>query len=165
MDLTNISKDGGPDLKTKILQVVVSGKSKAYLGKEYSANEIESMDEIGLTKLNGIYEAKIGAEMVRGLGIPMITAFTKAAKFILPKIGIGNFSLAIDDESKLHLELETNPAVNSSIGRLLSGVYLNYGDFIGPLTAILITASHVQVVESTVVVEPTIKNEENIIVN
>ena len=46
-------------MKERLIQVVASGKSKFYLGKNFSTDEIESLDEKEITKLYGRYESNL----------------------------------------------------------------------------------------------------------
>ena len=47
-------------MKEKLIQVVAGGKSRRYLGKTFSTNEIEQLDEEALRKLYARYEAALG---------------------------------------------------------------------------------------------------------
>ena len=57
----------GTKMKEKLIQVVAGGKSRRYLGKTFSTNEIEQLDEEALRKLYARYEAALGGLITRQL--------------------------------------------------------------------------------------------------
>ena len=46
--------------KERLIQVIASGKSKFYLGKQCTTDEIETLNDKELAKLYGRYEAVLG---------------------------------------------------------------------------------------------------------
>ena len=57
------------DLKwQKLLECVVTGNSKLYLGKVYTEDQLTKLSEEVVEKLFNNYEAKLSGQMVKSLG-------------------------------------------------------------------------------------------------
>jgi hypothetical protein len=118
--------------KESLLTVVVSGKSRAYLGKQYTMEDIDALSCEDLVKLHAKYENYIGSLMTRDLGKSLVSLYTKAVSHFFP----------VDDDSLCH-DLESNPIVSNSIGKLACTMYYMFGGYLAPVVAVLITSRHV----------------------
>ena len=67
------------DQKQKLISCVLSGKSKSYLGKIYTQEQIRDMDSIQTEKLFSIYESKLSGLMVKSLGKLIINIHSMGA--------------------------------------------------------------------------------------
>ena len=66
---------GTPQSETKrqkLLECVLTGNSKLYLGKVYTEEKIKELNEEDLEKLFNNYEAKLSGQMVKSLGCSII---------------------------------------------------------------------------------------------
>jgi hypothetical protein len=118
--------------KERLLTVVVSGKSRAYLGKQYTTEEIDALSCEEVVKLHAKYENYIGSLMTRDLGKSLVSLYTKAVSHFFP----------VDDDSLCH-DLESNPIVSNTIGKLACTMYYMFGGYLAPVVALLITSRHV----------------------
>ena len=68
--ISNLS-NGAPQSDTKhkkLLECVLTGNSKLYLGKVYTEEKIKELSEEEVEKLFNNYEAKLSGQMVKSLG-------------------------------------------------------------------------------------------------
>ena len=138
----NQSKD---KMKERITLVVVSGKSKEFLGKLYSIEDIEKLDEKEITKLYARYEAALGGHTTKLLKKHMISAYTKVAELVFPVISQGR--LAVSDKDEMCNSLNDSPFIDLALTTLTSKLYHDYGQFLAPLEGALITSNYVQSVQ------------------
>lgn len=132
-------------IKERLTLVVVSGKSKDFLGKLYSIEDIEKLDEKELTKLYARYEASLGGHTTKLLKKHMISAYTNAAELAFPVISQGR--LAVSDKDELCKSLNDGPFIDLALTTLTSKLYHDYGQFLAPLEGFLITSNYVQSVQ------------------
>jgi len=124
------------DLKRKrdrLLTVVVSGRSRMFLGHQYSSEDIEKMKPQDVEALYVKYENVLGAKMTRNLGKTIINLYTKAASHLF----------TIDCTDSLNCELEGNPVIANAVGSLSCWLYFHLGNYLAPLMAGLITTDHI----------------------
>jgi len=125
------------DLKRKrdrLLTVVVSGRSRMFLGHQYSSEDIEKMKPQDIEALYVKYENVLGAKMTRNLGKTIINLYTKAAGHLF----------TIDCADSLNCELESNPVIANAVGSLSCWLYFHLGNYLAPLMAGLITTDHIK---------------------
>ena len=132
-------------MKERITLVVVSGKSKEFLGKLYSIEDIEKLDEKEITKLYARYEAALGGHTTKLLKKHMISAYTKVAELVFPVISQGR--LAVSDKDEMCNSLNDSPFIDLALTTLTSKLYHDYGQFLAPLEGALITSNYVQSVQ------------------
>ena len=95
-----------PDTKCqKLLECVLTGKSKLYLGKVYTEEQLAKLSEEEVEKLFNNYEAKLSGQMVESLGRSIINMYSMGACSVL---GIRN-------QDALSEDLENNPFLNSAL--------------------------------------------------
>ena len=129
-------------MKERLIQVVAGGKSKEYLGKLYSTEDIEKLDDKEIAKLYARYEAVLGGIVNQTLKQHMIYAYTRAVEFLCPTVSQGRF--AVYDTQKLHEHLTNGPFINLALTSLTCKLYHDYGHFLAPLEAALLTSNYVQ---------------------
>ena len=132
-------------IKERLTLVVVSGKSKEFLGKLYSIEDIEKLDEKEMTKLYARYEAALGGHTTKLLKKHMISAYTKVAELVFPVISQGR--LAVSDKDEMCNSLNDSPFIDLALTSLTSKMYHDYGQFLAPLEGALITSNYVQSVQ------------------
>ena len=60
----------------KLLECVLTGNSKLYLGKVYTEGKIKELNEEEVEKLFNNYEAKLSGQMVKSLGKSIINMYS-----------------------------------------------------------------------------------------
>ena len=69
---------GTPQLETKcqkLLECILIGNSKLYLGKVYTEEKIKELNEEDVEKLFNNYKAKLSGQMVKLLGCSIINMY------------------------------------------------------------------------------------------
>ena len=90
-----------------LLECVLIGNSKLYLGKVYTEEQLKKLSEEEVDKLFNNYEAKLSGQMVKSLGRSIINMYLMGACAVL---GITNQDVLSED-------LESNPFLNSALLR------------------------------------------------
>ena len=91
--------------RQKLLECVLTGNSKLYLGKVYTEEQLARLNEEEVEKLFNNYEAKLSGQMVKSLGKSIINMYSMGACSVL---GIAN-------QEALNEDLENNPFLNSAL--------------------------------------------------
>ena len=90
----------------KLLECVLTGNSKLYLGKGYTEEQLAKLrKEEEVEKLFNNYEAKLSGQMVKSLGKSIINMYSMGA---CSAPGIRN-------QEALREDLENNPFLNSAL--------------------------------------------------
>ena len=96
---------GAPQSDTnrqKLLECILTGNSKLYLGKVYTEEKIKELKE-EVEKLFNNYEAKLSGQMVKSLGHSIINMYSMGACS----------TLGITNQDALREDLENDPFLNS----------------------------------------------------
>ena len=73
----NLGYDAQSDTKCqKLLECILTGNSKLYLGKVYTGDQLAKLSEEEVEKLFNNYEAKLLGQMVRSLGCLIINMYS-----------------------------------------------------------------------------------------
>ena len=118
--------------RQKLIECVLTGNSKLYLGKVYTEEKINELSDEEVDKLFSNYEAKLSGQMVKSLGKSFINMYSMGACTYL---GISN-------QDALSEDLEKDPFLNSALQRLTCELYYRFGSFLAPLSVRLITSRH-----------------------
>ena len=101
---------GAPESDTKrqkLLECILTGNSKLYLGKVYTEEQLAKFSEEEVEKLFNNYEAKLSGQMVHSLGRSIINMYSMGACS----------ALGISNQDALSEDLENDPFLNSSLQR------------------------------------------------
>ena len=128
--------------KERLIQVVASGRSKEYLGRFYSTDEIEKLDDKEVAKLYAKYEAFLGGQITSQLKQHFIYAYARAVEFLCPTVSKGR--LAVYNTSQMEQSLNNGPFIDLALTSLTCKLYHEYGHFLAPFEAALLTSSFVQ---------------------
>ena len=132
--ISNLSY-GAPQSDTKhqkLLECVLTGNSKLYLGKVYTEEKIKELNEEEVEKLFNNYEAKLSGQMVKFLGKSIINIYSMGACS----------ALGITNQDALSEDLENDPFLNSALQRFTCELYYRFGSFLAPLSIGIITSRH-----------------------
>ena len=95
-----------PDSKRqKLLECVLTGNSKLYLGKVYTEERVNELGNEEVDKIFSIYEAKLLGQMVKLLGKSIINMYSMGA----------SAALGISNQDALSKDLESDPILNSAL--------------------------------------------------
>ena len=129
------SPPGGasPDTKRqKLLECVLTGNSKLYLGKAYTEDQLVKLNEEEVEMLFNNYEAKLSGQIVKSLGRSIINMYSMGAC-----AGLG-----ITNQDALSEDLENDPFLNSALQRATCELYYRFGSFLAPLSTGIIMSRH-----------------------
>ena len=118
--------------RQKLLECVLTGNSKLYLGKAYTEEQIKTLSDEEVDKLLGNYKAKLSGQMVKSLGRSIINTYSMGACA----------ALGISNQDALSEDLENDLFLNSALQRFTCEFYYRFGSFLAPLSVWLITSRH-----------------------
>ena len=116
----------------KLLECILTGNSKLYLGKVYTEEQLAKLSEEEVEKLFNNYEANLSGQMVKSLGKSIINMYSMGACAAL--------GITIQDASSEGLD--NDPFLNSALQRFTCELYYRFGSFLAPLSAGIITSRH-----------------------
>ena len=117
--------------RQKLLECVLTGNSKLYLGKVYTEEHLAKLSK-EVEKLFNNYEAKLLGQMVKSLGKSIINMYSMGA---CSELGMTN-------QEALSKDLENNPFLNSALQRFIYELYYRFSSFLAPLSVEIITSRH-----------------------
>ena len=118
--------------RQKLLECILTGNSKLYLGKVYTEEQLAKLNEEEVEKLFNNYEAKLSDQMVKLLSKSIINMYSMGA---CSALGIAN-------QEALSEDLENDPFLNSALQRFTCELYYRFGSFLAPLSVVIITSRH-----------------------
>ena len=118
--------------RQKLLECVLKGNSKLYLGKVYTEEQLAKLNEEEVVKLFNNYETKLSGQMVKMLGRSIINMYSMGACE----------ALGITNQDALSKDLENDPFLNSDLQRFTCKLYYRFGSFLAPLSLGIITSRH-----------------------
>ena len=125
----------GPQSDTKcqkLLECVLTGNSKLYLGKVCTEEQLAKLNEEEVEKLFNNYEAKLLGQIVKSLGRSVINMYSMGACA----------ALGISNQDALSEDLENDPFLNSALQRFTCKLYHRFGSFLAPLSVGIIISRH-----------------------
>ena len=126
---------GAPQSDTKhqkLLECVLTGNSKLYLGKVYIEEQFAKLSEEEVEKLLNNYEAKLSGQMVKLPDKSIINMYSMGACSVL----------GITNQAALSEDLENDPFLNSALQRFICKLYYRFSSFLAPLSVGIITSRH-----------------------
>ena len=131
--ISNSGYDAQSNIKhQKLLECVLTGNSKLYLGKVYTEEQLAKLNEEEVEKLFNNYEAKLSGQMVKSLGHSIINMYSMGACA----------ALGISNQDALSEDLENDPFLNSALQRATCELYHRFSSFLAPLSTGIITSRH-----------------------
>ena len=117
--------------RQKLLECVLTGNSKLYLGKVYTEEQLAKLSE-EVEKFFNNYKAKLSGQMVKSLGKPVINMYSMRACSVL----------GITNQETLSEDLENDPFLHSALQRFTCKLYYRFGSFLAPLSVGIIMSRH-----------------------
>ena len=121
------------DKKDKLSALISSGKSKDYLGKQFTLADVEAFSQEDVERHFNRYQAKLGGVMTKTIGNSLINLYI---------LGLSRF-FDVDDEARLFDELSDDPFIDQALAVVCCDLYYKYGVYLAPLTAALTSAKHI----------------------
>ena len=118
--------------RQKLLECILTGNSKLYLGKVYTEDQLAKLSEEEVERLFNNYEAKLLGQMVKSFGKSIINMYSMGACA----------ALGITNQDALNEDLENNPFLNSALLRFTCELYYRFGSFLAPLSVGIIARKH-----------------------
>ena len=109
--------------RQKLLECVLTGNSKLYLGKVYTKDQLKKLNDEEVEKLFNNYKAKLSGQMVKSLGHSIINMYSMGACA----------ALGISNQDALSEDLENDPFLNSALQRFTCELYYRFGSFLASL--------------------------------
>ena len=116
--------------RLKLIECVVTGNSKQYLGKAYTEEQVKKLSAEEGDKLFNICEANLSGQMVNCHGKSIIKMYSMRACT----------ALGLTNQDALSEDLESDPFLNSALQRFTCELYHRLGSFLAPLSIGLITS-------------------------
>ena len=126
---------GAPQSDTKrqkLLECVLTGNSKLYLGKVYTEEQLTKLSKEEMKKLFNNYEAKLSGQMVKSLDKSIINMYSMGACS----------ALGMTNQDALSEDLENDPFLNSALQRFTCELCYRFGSFLAPLSVGIIVSRH-----------------------
>ena len=120
--------------RERLSALVGGGQAKQYLGKAFTVDQIDTLDDAEIVKLYVRYEARLGTAMTKTLGSAALQLYA----------GVASMFFQIENQPALVADLEAAPFVGHALSSATCELYLRYGMFLAPLTAALTTMKHCQ---------------------
>ena len=137
-------------MRERLITVAVGGKSREYLGKSVTSDEIGSLDQKELRKLYARYENHMGGVVTNTMKKHFVTAYTNLVRLFLPK------NLVIADREALEASLNEGPFIELGLSKWTCGLYHRFGHLLAPVEAVLLTSNHLRKVPSE---EPEVEDD------
>ena len=93
--------------RQKLLECVLTGNSKLYLGKVYTEEQLKKLSKEEVEKLFNNHGAKLSGQMIKSLGCSIINMYLMGACA----------ALGISDQDALSEDLENDPFLNFALQR------------------------------------------------
>ena len=135
---TTLVSNETENLRERLIGVAVAGKSKEYLGKSITSDEIGSLDQKELRKLYARYEAHMGGVVTNTMKKHFVTAYTNLVGLFLPK------NLALFDREGLEESLNGGPFIELGLSKWTCSLYHRFGHLLAPVEAVLLTSNHLK---------------------
>ena len=118
--------------RQKLLECILTGNSKLYLGKVYTEDQLQKLCEEEVEKLFDNHEAQPSGQMVKSLGKSIINMYSMGACA----------ALGISNQNAMSEDLENDPFLNSTLQRFTCELYYRFGSFLAPLSVGIVTNRH-----------------------
>ena len=108
-----------------LIKVILNGNSKNFLGKVYTTNDIEEMEDEKVGKLFDRYSISYTSMMTSGLKSNFLRGFTCALNYVIPF-----------EREKMYDTLNDDPLLDLWLSDVTSSIYQSIGNFVIPLSTV-----------------------------
>ena len=122
--------------RERLAIIAAGGRARQYLGKAWSVEEIDKMDDDEVRKIYTRYEARLGVCMTKTLGKAALQLYTTVATMFLP--------IPPENRQPLIEDLESDLVVDRVLNSTACELYYRYGNLLAPITVALTTAKYCQ---------------------
>ena len=120
--------------RERLAIIAAGGRARQYLGKAWSVEEIDKMDDDEVRKIYTRYEARLGVCMTKTLGKAALQLYTTVATMFLP--------IPPENRQPLIEDLESDLVVDRVLNSTDCELYYRYGNLLAPITVALTTAKY-----------------------
>jgi len=124
-----------PKFRERLAALAAGGKARKFLGREYTAPQIDEMAPDEVERLYGRYQARLGAQIAESLGESLIGLYCHVASRFLP----------IDNTESLAQDLKSDAFLGAALGGVCCELYHRFGSYLAPLSAAVTTAKHLRI--------------------
>ena len=118
--------------RQRLLEFVLTRNCKLYLGKFYTEEQLDKLNEEELEKRFNNYEANLSGQMVKSLGESIINMYSMGACS----------ALGITNQEALSEDLENYLFLNTALQRFTCALYYRFDSFLAPLSSGIIISRH-----------------------
>ena len=119
--------------KERLYQLIGTGNSKRYLGKNLTVEEVQTFTPEEIEDYYARYQSALGAKMAKSIGKSLISVYTKTL----------NHFFKVKEVDYLSEDLTNDPIVSNTIGSISCELYYRFGNLLGPVAVALISANHI----------------------
>ena len=101
LKINELKENDVREKRDRLITCVLSGKSKQYLGKEYTEQQINEMDSNNVNR----YESVLRAQMIKSLGKSVVNLYSNV---VCSALGVGN-------QQDLSNDSECDPFLNTAM--------------------------------------------------
>ena len=130
--MNEVDENNVRDKRERLVACVLSGKSKTYIGKEYTEQQINELDCNSVNTVINRYESVLSAQMTKSLGKSIINLYSN---IFCSALGIGN-------QQELSTDLESDPFLNTALQRFTCDLYYRFRALLAPVSVGIITGKH-----------------------
>jgi len=120
--------------RERLAALAAGGQAQQYLGRAWTVEQIDALNDGDVEKLYARYEARLGATMTKTLRRATLQAYAAVASTVLP--------IPPENRHLLTEDLENDPFVSHALNSGVCELYHRYGMFLAPLTAALTTVNY-----------------------
>ena len=99
--------------RERLAALVGGGQAKQYLGKAFTVDQIDALDDAEIVKLYARYEARLGAVMAKTLGSAALQLYAGVASMFFP----------IENQPALVADLKADPFVGHALSSASCELY------------------------------------------
>jgi hypothetical protein len=132
-NIQTISTEDIHNKKERLYQLIGTGNTKKYLGKQLTVEEVQSFTPEEINDYCARYQSSFGAKMAKSIGKSLISMYTKTI----------NYFFKVKDIDFLSEDLTNDPIVSNTIGSISCALYYRFGNLLGPVAVALISANHI----------------------
>jgi hypothetical protein len=119
----------------RLAALAAGGRARKFLGREYTAAQIDSLPPDEVERLYGRYQARLGSQIAESLGDSIIGLYCHVVSRYLP----------IDDKEDLASDLKGDAFLGAAISGVCCELYYRFGSYLAPVSAALTTAKHITI--------------------
>ena len=119
--------------RERLLCVVAGGQSQAFLGKNFTIDDVQKWNEKQVDRVFNIYESRFSALISENIMNSFLDLMSKGLSYTMP----------LDSVTQLSNDLKSDFVLNTELRKVTGWVAYSFGPMLALFSAGLITAKHV----------------------